>query len=224
MKLISKEMFLEKSGESLDGIYDTLASLPVIGLRSLEPEQTVLVIIDMINGFTREGDMKSGRAESIIPAVAGLAKECDRQGIGILAFADSHTDLSPEFLSYPAHCMAGTSESEVVDEIKDAAEYTLFPKNSTNGFLEKSFQQWISKNGHIRNYIVTGVCTDICIQQFAVTLKAWFNMRNESSRVIVPLDAVETYDLGLHEAGLFNAVTLLSMAGNGVELAAGIEV
>lgn len=223
MILKGKGEFLKNCTVTLEGIYDMLSQLPALSLDDLLSENTALVIIDMINGFAREGALQSPRIEALIPAIAVLSQECGRRGITRLAFADNHTEASPEFGSYPAHCLAGTSESEMVDELKQIGGYQLIPKNSTNGFLEDGFAQWIKQNSRIRNFIVAGDCTDICIQQFAVTLKTWFNRRNELSRIIVPIDVVDTYDLGLHGADLLNASSLFSMQVNGVELVSGIK-
>lgn len=224
MEIIDKISFVGKSTEMLGSLYGMLANLPVLKLKELPVNETVLVIIDMINGFTREGALSSPRVEALIPAIAELSAECGKFGMKKLAFADSHTGKSPEFGAYPPHCMTGTSESEMVEELKAIGGYLLIPKNSTNGFLEKDFQDWLKQNRGIRNFIITGDCTDICIQQFAVTLKTWFNMQDENSRIIVPVNAVDTFDLGLHDAELLNAVALFSMAGNGVELASAVEV
>ncbi len=222
--MINELELSEKSRIALEGIVTMLSSLPSLPLNELQGEQTVFVIIDMINGFAREGALKSERVESLIPVIAKLSEECGRRGIRKLAFADNHTNESPEFGAYPPHCIQGTSESEIVDELKAVGGYTLIPKNSTNGFLEKEFQAWLSQNKQIRNFIITGDCTDICIQQFAVTLKTWFNMHNEISRIIVPVNAVDTYDLGLHDGDLLHTVALYNMAVSGVELVRSIEV
>ena len=117
----------------------------------------------------------------------------------------------------------GSYEGEIVDEIKEVGGYTLIPKNSTNGFLEEEFQKWFEQNHKIDTFIVTGDCTDICVQQFAIALKTWFNMQNKKARVIVPVDAVETYDFGTHNGDLMNAMALYNMMINGVEVVAGVE-
>lgn len=78
-------------------------------------------------------------------------------------------------------------------------------------------------NKHIDTFIITGNCTDICVQQFAITLKTWFNRQNIKVRVIVPVNAVETYDFGLHDGDLMNVMALYNMMINGVEVVAGIE-
>jgi len=54
-------------------------------------------------------------------------------------------------------------------------------------------------------------------------LKAWFNVQNRKVRVIVPINAVETYDLDLHDGDLMHVMALYNMMINGVELAAGLE-
>lgn len=223
MKFINKDIFIKKSAETLEEIFDMLTKLPAVELSQLPGKQTALVIVDMINGFAREGALMSLRVEGLISEIAELSKECDRLQIAKIAFADCHTTASPEFEAYPAHCMQGTSEAEIVDELKKTGGYTLIPKNSTNGFLEEEFQEWLKENEHINTFIVTGDCTDICVQQFVITLKTWFNMQNKKSRIIVPINMTDTYDLGLHDSDLMNVTALYNMIINGVEVVAGVE-
>lgn len=222
MKIVNNKNIIDKSMDTLGQIFDMFEKAPSIKLADLQTNQTSLIIVDMINGFVREGALKSPRAESLIPEIVRLSKACDEFQIPKLAFADCHTTKSPEFDSYPQHCVEGTSESEIVDEIKEAGGYTLIPKNSTNGFLEEEFQKWLKQNQHINTFIITGVCTDICVQQFSITLKTWFNTMNKKSRVIVPINMVDTYDLGIHDADLINVMALYNMSINGVEVVSDI--
>lgn len=223
MKLMDKNDFIKRSSETLGDWFDMLAGLPPLRLRELRSDAAALVIVDMLNGFTREGALKSGRIEGIIPGIVELSRQCGELGIKKLAFADNHSGASPEFEAYPPHCMAGTREAEVVDEIKELGGYTLIPKNSTNGFLEEAFRKWLDENRRIDTFIVTGDCTDICIQQFAITLKTWFNMQDRKARIIVPAGLVETYDLGLHNGDLAHVAALYNMIVNGVEAAGRID-
>jgi nicotinamidase-related amidase len=220
---INKNEFLEKSTGLLAEIFDTLATLPAIRFDDLKEKETALIIVDMINGFVREGALQSPRAETVIPAIESLSKEIDKRSIKKLAFADSHTDKSPEFGAYPTHCLAGTSESEVVDELKRIGGYTLIEKNSTNGFHEEEFKKWLNENQQINTFIITGVCTNICVEQFALTLKTYFNMQNKNARVIVPINTVETYDLGIHDGDLMNTMALYNMIVNGIEVVAEVK-
>jgi len=224
MSMIDKNDFLKRSVETLGEIFDMLAKLPVLRLKDLQGAQTALVIIDMVNGFAREGALKSPRIEELIPEIAKLSKMCDELAVSKLAFADCHTEASPEFDAFPAHCMAGTYEGEIVDEIKQIGGYALIPKNSTNGFLEVEFQKWLRENQQINTFIITGDCTDICVQQFAMALKTWFNIQNRKVRIIVPENAVETYDLGMHNGDLMNVMALYNMTANGIEVVKGVSL
>lgn len=177
----------------------------------------------MLNGFAREGALMSPRAERLIPEIVKLTEACGEQQIAKLAFADCHTDGSPEFDAYPQHCLMGSREGEIVHELKEIGGYTLIPKNATNGILEEPFLAWLKDNQHIDTFLIAGVCTDICILQFALTLKSWFNMQNKRVRVIIPVNTVDTFELGLHDADLMSMMALYNMQINGIELAAYME-
>lgn len=224
MKNINRDEFIKRSEQTIKEMLDMLEGLDGIKLKALKGEQTALFIVDMINGFAREGALKSQRVENLIPEIVKLSKKCDELGIQKLAFADCHTDVSPEFDAYPKHCMEGTTEAEVVDEIKEVGDFKLIKKNSTNGFHEEEFKKWLNENPQITNFVITGDCTDICVQQFAITLKTWFNMQNKNYRVIVPINAVDTYDLGAHNGDLLNVMAFYNMIINGVEVVRDIEV
>ena len=64
-----KKDFITKSVNALEQIYDMIEKLPSISLSDLNPEETAFVIIDMINGFVREGALQSPRAEALIPEI-----------------------------------------------------------------------------------------------------------------------------------------------------------
>ncbi len=218
MKMLDKRDFLEKSKDAIAEIYDIFTNAEIVGLKDLKAENTAFVIVDMVNGFAREGALKSPRVEALIPEIVKISKACGEHGIIKIAFADCHKSYSPEFGSYPPHCLKDTSESEIVNELKEAGGYQLIEKNSTNGFIEEQFQDWLVKNPKIDTFILAGDCTDICVEQFANTIKAFFNTRNKKSRVIVPISLVDTYDLGTHDADLMNLMALYIMRGNGIEI------
>ena len=209
----------EKISESFEAeLAEKMHTLPSLGLAALAPDRTVLLIVDMINGFTRMGALRSDRVAGIIPEVAALSEACEKLGIARLAFADAHREDSPEFGAYPVHCLAGSEESEVVDEIKKAGGYVLIPKNSTNAFHEPAFRRWLDAHPQVDTFLIAGCCTDICVFQLATALKTWFNAQNRASRVIVPRSAVETYDLPGHPAEAAGLFALYGMQTNGVEL------
>lgn len=94
----------------------------------------------------------------------------------------------------------------------------MISKNYTNGLLEPEFQRWLKSNHQITTFIVVGVCTDICILQFCLSLKAQLNRINEHSRIIVPMNAVDTFDSDSHDADLMDVFALYNMRLNGIEV------
>lgn len=226
MKTIeNKRKFLKDAKGTLSNILDSLENLPVLNVADLNNEDTAVIVVDLINGFAKEGALYSERVEGIIPYVAENLKKFE--GFNKVFFADEHNENSKEFQSYPPHCLKGTVESEIVEELKpfmdDLGE--LIPKNSTNGFVTKGFAQWLGKHPKIRNFVIFGDCTDLCVLQFALTVKAYFNEWNETSNVIVPVLGVETYDLEAtnHNADLMNVFALYNMQTNGIQLAGDIN-
>ena len=218
MRMPDKDAFLSSAAGALEAIYEKLAHLPAVSLDSLEPQRTVLFVVDMVEGFAVSGAMSSPRVGDLISPIAGMVRRCAGRGIPAVAFADTHTADSLELASYPPHCLRGTAESRVCAEIAEAGKLTLIEKNSTNGMAEPAFQQWMANNGDKDTYIVVGDCTDICVYQFAVAAKTWHNARNRPLRVIVPLDLVDTYDAPGHDAALANACSLYSLMQNGIEV------
>lgn len=224
MRIIEKELFLKRSFGSLVVIYEQLKQVSDLRLSGLDPSRTALIVIDMVNGFTKEGPLSSHRVGALIPGVVSLMEEAKANGMRMLAFADAHRPDSLEFAHFPPHCVKGTNESKVVHEIKEVGGYTLVEKETTNGYLEPEFQKWLEENGDIENIIVVGDCTDICVQQFAVTLKKHYERIGRPSRVIVPTAHVETYELEEHSADLMNVVALYQMKEAGIEIVSNITL
>jgi len=223
MKMPCREDFLEKSTETLSEIHKWLDSLENLDIKELDSRKTGLIMIDMTNGFAREGALKSERVEALIPEIMKLSSLCDSYKVKKVALTDYHKPDSREFDSYPPHCIEDTMECEVVEEIKGLGGYELIRKNSTNGFLESGFEKWMKANKEIDCFILTGDCTDICILQLATSLKAWFNQKEKASRIIVPISGVDTYELGIHNGDLMNVMSLYNMMINGVEIVKGIK-
>lgn len=201
--------------ENIQKLQKRLEGLPAVSLDLMEGGNTLLLIVDMIGGFARKGALYSPRTERMIPRVADFAKKCGDKGIQKVAFADCHPANSPEFSSYPPHCLEGTEESAVIGELSG---YTLFPKNSTNAMFAPGFREYLLQNQDKMYYLITGVCTDICVYQLALGLKCWFNQKNLQREVIVPISMVDTFDLGQHDANLYNLMFLNSMLDNGIKV------
>ena len=86
--------------------------------------------------------------------------------------------------------------------------------------MAAGFQTWLTAHPEVVNFVITGLVTDICVLNFSLTLKSYFNEKNIVSRLMLPLTTVETFDLPAtnHQAELMNTVALYQMQMNGIEL------
>lgn len=183
--------------------------------------KSVLFIVDMNNGFARKGALSSDRVEGIIPNIVNAIEKFKKEGLPIIAFTDCHKEKAAEFKDFPPHCIEGTEESELVSEIKEFEDYlVVIKKNSTNGFLEEETQNVVkelSSKGY-KKWYVTGCVTDICVKQFAMTLKTYFNKEDLNMEVIVPKNCVETFEAPGHSAKEMNEYAFMDMAQGGIKI------
>lgn len=224
-KITDKDKFIEKSKESLLRILESFEKLPILKVSDFSAENTVIVNVDLINGFCREGNLSSELVAKIIPyavKVNDYFKEYHK-----IFFVDKHTKTSAEFNSYVEHCIENTSESEIVDELQLFVDEnsTICFKNSVNGFLCEDYSKWLENNMDKTNIIVLGDVTDICVLNYCLTQKTFFNEKNINSRIIIPIKGVETYELEItnHNAELMNLFALYNMRMNGIEVVGEIE-
>lgn len=192
-----------------------------VKLEDLPKDKTVIVVVDMVNGFVHQGLLYSPRILTIIDSISGLLKRAD--GYKKIFFLDRHSESSPELKTYGIHALKDSSEDELIPELMELAmddHAELIYKNSTNGFHAPEFKVWLEENEElIENYVVVGCEADICVAHFATTMRTYFNEKNLSRRIIVPIDGVETYDYGTHDGDLTKVISLWEMKLNGIEIA-----
>jgi nicotinamidase-related amidase len=184
-----------------------------------------LVIVDEVNGFCTVGAGALAPPEHD-PQIALMVEETDRlarrfveEKRPILAFLDTHEPGKPEF-PYPLHCEAGSGEEDLVPELawlEDCNGATLIRKDCINGFvggIEASYVggahgqhhnkvvDWIN-NHRLDAVIVVGICTDICVMDFVLTLLSARNhgMLPTLEDIVVYERATATYDLPLEATG-----------------------
>lgn len=217
---VKKDFFIdEDTTKALMEICEIINNVSKINLDDLVPEDTILIIVDMVKGFAIKGALSSPRIGDLIGPMTSFVLKAKEAGISTMAFKDCHTKSSKEFDTFPEHCLDGTLESEIVEEIDKLGIDIVIPKNSTNGFVAKDFEEVkeeiLSK---YKNFIIVGDCTDICIMQFAQTLKAYFNEYDFEKRVIVPTTLVDTFEFDMHNATLMNIMSLYLMKSMGIEV------
>ncbi len=212
----------EKIGKDFKKIYGELCECVYLSMSELNTEKTVHITVDMVNGFVKEGALASKEVFAINNDVAQFAANCEKAGIQNYALCDSHPEQCTEFDTYPVHCVKGTAESQLTDELENAAKFKVFPKLSINGWLEDDFQKDIITNG-FDTFIITGDCTDMCVIQLALTLKSAMNRIDRPSRVIIPMELVATCFLPSRLPETGELAAFLIMQTNGIEIVKNIK-
>lgn len=228
---------IDKSRAFLAYLSDWYDRLPEVALAEIvgdAPERVALFSVDMVNGFCKEGPLSGERVGALIEPVVDLMRRTHDLGVRAFMLAqDTHDPDTPEFAAYPPHCIAGTYESQAVSEIQElpfASEMTTITKNSLSTDIGTSFGDWMRDQRHLDTFIVIGDCTDLCVYTSAMHLRMYANAHNLQRRVIVPADAVDTFDtpvstardLGIkaHDGDVHHVLFLHHMALNGVEVVA----
>lgn len=210
---------LSESMNTLREIGESLAVLPILSKKKLDLEKTVLLHIDIVEGFLHRGALSSPKVAEILPYVEDLNERLE--GVDRIFVLDEHPENAEEFSAYPPHCVEGSGESELVEVLvpfsKDAY---IFKKNSTNLFHAPGLVEAFEDNPQWETILIVGDVSDICVLQGALTLKTYFHQAQQKKRLILLTRGVETFHLPqtLHDAALMNLFTLYNLKMNGVEL------
>lgn len=182
----------------------------------------VVFVVDMVNGFCKEGALHDKAILDIVDAQKRLMDTLECRNVFV---CDNHPPKTREFESFPAHCVIGTSEAEVIEELLPYVKRHI-AKNSINTFHAEGFKEFLKEDMHRYNdIIIVGCCTDLCILQFVLTLQSYLNEHNMTDyKIIVPANGVETYHIeGVHDAYMWNHVALENMKAVGVTVVSEIK-
>ncbi len=178
--------------------------------------KNLLVVVDMVNGFVKEGALADRRIEKIIPAIQAKIEMAKKNGDMIIDFRDSHTPSDEELKFYPPHCLKGTVESELIDELKSYAKDMIdIEKDTTNGFKTDKMKE-IIKNNHFDNIDITGCCTDICVRDLTHSLLKYFAQNGINTSITIDEDCVDTFNNPSHNADEINESTIKEFRELGV--------
>lgn len=169
------------------------------------PARRVVIVVDMLVCFCRRGALYSPRYDAIVAPLRELLREAESAGAHILFLMDTHAPDDPEFRMFPAHCVAGTGENDIIPELQEfAARGTVVQKTTFSGFHGTDLDVVL---GRLAPELVevAGVCTDICVLHTVAGLRAL------GYDVLVHEGLVETYDAPGHEAEEFNRFALAHM-------------
>ncbi|MFC1935603.1 isochorismatase family protein [Chloroflexota bacterium] len=198
-----------------------------------QPERAAVFSADMVVGFCRQGNLASPRIAGLIPSVVDLFQRAHAHGIRhFVLVQDTHNQDAPEFHSFPPHCIRGTAESQTIPELQSlpfSSEFTVVEKNSLHPSIGTGLEQWLEQYPELCDLMVVGDCTDLCTYSLAMHLRLRANAYGlKEQRVVVPANAVDTYDMPIdtarevgamaHPGDLFHRLFLYHMALNGVQV------
>ncbi|MGX9364291.1 isochorismatase family cysteine hydrolase [Mycoplasma sp. 1781] len=175
----------------------------------------IIFVIDMLNGFCNKGKMASIHINNLIPKIEKyLFKNKNEK---MLFVCDSHKENDVEMQSYPLHCLEETWEAEIVDELKPYVT-DVIKKNSTNAFFAFVKSGLIDLIYKYDVFEILGCCTDICILQFALTLKTYLNFKGLDKEIIIYKELVDTFENENHSRKAYHDFALELMKNSGIKI------
>ena len=188
-------------------------------MKRKEELEKLLVVVDMVNGFIKKGAMADPYINHITPELIKLVEGTLSEDEGVAFIKDTHYTDSTEFSKFPVHCLKGSGEEELIDELKPYEKESLsYEKNSTSTIFAKNFLNDIESMKKLREVIVTGCCTDICVLNLVIPLINYFDEHNKNVDVVVRKDLVETYNAPTHDREEYNGMALKLMHQAGAKV------
>ncbi|MEA4276144.1 isochorismatase family cysteine hydrolase [Mycoplasma sp. 21DD0573] len=172
-------------------------------------KKSLLIVIDMLNGFAKEGKLSSSRINNIIPTIEDMLQNYEHN----IFICDHHSEDDSEMKTYPIHCLANDKESQIVHELQEYVQKVYY-KNTTNGFYDIPMKLWDQYD----EFVLVGCCTDICVMQLALSLKIYLNKINSDKKVLVYSNATDTYDAPEHNGDKFHNFALDIMKNAGIKI------
>ena len=161
----------------------------------MQSERSVLIVVDVQNGFTPGGNLAVADADQIIPCINQLAQQFhnvvltqDWHPHNHISFADNHPgkqafesvelDYGSQVL-WPAHCVQGTHDAELHPNLNIPTAQLIIRKgfhqhiDSYSAFKEADhttmtgLAAYLTERG-IDTVYITGIATDFCVAWTAI--------------------------------------------------------
>ncbi|MDP2661596.1 MAG: isochorismatase family cysteine hydrolase [Dehalococcoidia bacterium] len=157
---------------------------------------SAVLVADMIRGFCEPGRplYVGDTIRAIIPGIQRLLDMELRRGSKVFYLCDNHVPDDPEFRMFPAHCLEGTAETEVIPELA-AYPGDIIRKARYSAFYGTALEQKL-KDLTPDRLLVCGDCTSICVL-FTVA-----DAVNRGYPVDVVRDCVADFDQEAHAFAL----------------------
>lgn len=189
-----------------------------MNIKNLKMYKGMLIVVDMVNGFVKEGALADPKIAEKVPRQIELIKEAKEKGDLIVFIKDTHEKDSTEHKRFGGalHCVRGTGEELVIDELKEFEnnEDTIsIEKNSTSYMEAPEFRELIKEATNIKTVDVVGCCTDICDFNGTMGLANYFDQWNRDVEIRVHTDAIATYAEAVRQNYIDAAMLLMEQQG-----------
>jgi nicotinamidase-related amidase len=180
----------------------------------------------MNNGFVNFGAMANPEYNKLVPEQLKMIEKFRKEKELVNFVLEGHTPDATEFNTYPVHCVKDTPEADLIDELKDEQnkdDTKIYYKNSINGMLNRTLQDDIKSLKELREFIIEGVCTDLCVMDFARTLARFLNDINRESNIFVIRKGIDTFDSPDHNREEWTRIAEKVMTQAGIEMVEDFE-
>lgn len=187
-------------------------------VKNLKVYETALIVVDMVNGFVNEGVLHDKNIKKIVPRQLELLEEAEKKGSLIILVKDTHNKNATEFKRFgnTTHCIQGTSEAELIDELKPFEQkdnVITVEKNSTSLMESPEFREIVKQAENLKEVNFVGCCTDICVFNGAMGLANYYDQWNRDVTINVHEDAIATYSEDEREEYVQSAKLLMKQQG-----------
>ena len=187
-------------------------------IKNLRIYKKCLIIVDMVNGFVREGVLHDSSIARVIPRQIELIKEYNDEEELVIFIKDTHDENAIEFKRFgdTKHCVEGTTEANLVDELlpyEDKENTVSIEKNSTSFMESPQFRELVSELDNVKLFEIVGCCTDICDFNGSMGLANYCDQWNKDVEILVHQDAVATYSENLRQEYVDAAYLLMKQQG-----------
>ena len=199
-------------------------------IKNLKVYKKCLIVVDMVNGFVREGALADKHIEGTIANQVTLIKQYKEEGNLVIFIKDTHTMDSVEHDRFggAVHCIEGTEEAELVDELKpfENTENTIsLEKNSTSYIWAENksegynFVDVLNGLENVEEIEVVGCCTDICVTNGVLPMMNYFDQKNRRVGVTLYQDAIDTFEIpGIHNRKEYEDAAYLLLQQQGAKV------
>lgn len=152
----------------------------------IEKYKKLLVVVDMVNGFIKEGKMSDKDINHITPKIKSSIEKSLSEDEAVAFIKDTYTKNSIEFKKYLEHCIDRTNECELASYEKNSS---IYRKNFISTIFASNFTRDIERMKSLEEEVITGCSRDICVMNLAIPLVNYFDEhdRYEYNRVALIL-------------------------------------